>query len=260
MVFVYGQAGENGREAARMYRAAYTERQQHPHHRTCGAIYRHLCELGSFETDERAGRPRTVCTPDVDEHVFHDIEKNPGTSSRQMTRQRGVRQRTVICMLHDNRQYLYHLQRVQILSPADLSPWERYCRWFVQQAITIMGFLSSVLLTDEATFGHDDVINMHNHHHLWSTDNPHGMVEASHQERFSINRWEKIIGDRLLGTVLIPRRLNGETHLTFLQNPLPPLLENVPVGIRQTLWLQHDGAPVHFCINVRQHLNIFPRR
>ena len=32
--------------------------------------------------------------------------------------------------------YPYHLQNVQ-----GLPPWERFCRWFVQQVVTIMGFL-----------------------------------------------------------------------------------------------------------------------
>ena len=44
-------------------------------------------------------------------------------------------------------------------------------------------------------------------------------------------------------------------------NMLPPVLENVSLAIWQIMWLQHDGAPAHFCIIVRQHLNIiFPRR
>ena len=93
------------------------------------------------------------------------------------------------------------------------------------------------------------------------TDNPHGIVEASHQQRCSINVWVGIIGDRLLGPVVLPQRLNEGTYLAFLQNMLPPLLENVPLTIRQTMWLQHNGAPVHFRINIRRHLIIiFPRR
>ena len=76
----------------------------------------------------------------------------------------------------------------------------------------------------------------------------------------SINVWAEIIGDRLLGPVVLPQRLNRETYLAFLQNILPPLMENVPLTIQQTMWLQHDGAPAHFRINVRRHLNIiFPR-
>ena len=149
--------------------------------------------------------------------------------------------------------------RMQGLLPADFPPRESFCCSFVQQAISIMGLLSSVLFTDEAIFGHDGIINLH--HHLWTTDSPHGIVETSHQQRFCINMWAGIIGDRLLGPVLLPQHLNGETYLAFLQNTLPPLLENVPLAIRQTMWLQHDGAPAHFRINVRRHLkNIFPRR
>ena len=122
-----------------------------------------------------------------------------------------------------------------------------------------MGFLYSALFTDEAIFGRDGIINMHNHH-LWATDNPHGMVEVSHQQRSSTNVWARIIGNHLLGPVLHPQCLNGETYRTFLQNMLPPLLENVPLAVQETTWLQHDGAPAHFLINVRQHLNnIFPR-
>ena len=71
--------------------------------------------------------------------------------------------------------------------------------------------------------------------------------------------WAGIIGNCLLGSVLLPQCLNRATYLAFLQNLLPPLLENVPLAIRQTMWLQHDWAPTHFRINVRRHLNIFPR-
>ena len=95
----------------------------------------------------------------------HQIwRNNPGTSSRYVSRQHGVSQRTVICILHDNRYYPYHLQRLQGISPANFSPWERFCRWFVQQAITVMGFQSFVLFTHEATFSRDGIINLHNRH------------------------------------------------------------------------------------------------
>ena len=98
MVFVYDQAGRNDREAARMYRATYPDRQHHPHHTTFGAIYRPLSEHWSFETDERVGRPQTVRTPDVEEHYLHEIENNPGTSSRQVSRQHGGI--AIFCFIH----------------------------------------------------------------------------------------------------------------------------------------------------------------
>ena len=111
----------------------------------------------------------------------------------QVAHQHDVSLRMVICILHDNRYYV-------------------------------------VLFTDEATFGHDGICNLHNHH-LWATDYPHRLVEMSHQQRFSINVWAGNIGDHLLGPVLLPQCLSGETYLAFLQNTLPPLLENVPLAI-----------------------------
>ena len=116
-------------------------------------------------------------------------------------------------------------------------------------AITITGFLTSVLYTDE-------INNLHNRH-LWATILT---IWSKHLiSSGSASMCEQgFIGNCLLGPVLLPQCLNGEMYLAFLQNMLPPLLENVSLAIRQTMWLQHDGAPTHFRINVRRYLNIFP--
>ena len=42
---------------------------------------------------------------------------------------------------------------------------------------------------------------------------------------------------------------------------MPSLLDAVPLEIRQVMWLQHDGAPENFDINVRNHVNVtYPNR
>ena len=39
------------------------------------------------------------------------------------------------------------------------------------------------------------------------------------------------------------------------------MLENVPLQVRQRLWFQHDGAPAHFVLDVREYPNnVFPNR
>lgn len=85
--------------------------------------------------------------------------------------------------------------------------------------------------------------------------NPHGTFTHAHQEKFRVNVYAGVIDNQLIGLYLLPPRLNGRTYLTFLQEVLPELLENVPLGIRHQMWLQHDGAPAHFEIDVRNHLN-----
>lgn len=47
----------------------------------------------------------------------------------------------------------------------------------------------------------------------------------------------------------------GPIYLTFLQEILPELLEDVPLDIRQHMWFQHDGAPAHFSLAVREYAN-----
>lgn len=44
-------------------------------------------------------------------------------------------------------------------------------------------------------------------------------------------------------------------YLIFLQEVLRDFLEDVPLDIRENMWYQHDGAPAHFAINVRAHLD-----
>lgn len=51
---------------------------------------------------------------------------------------------------------------------------------------------------------------------------------------------------------MLPARLNGANYLVFLQQQLP---EDVPVYLALNHWLQHDGCPVHFQRDVRQHLD-----
>ena len=163
-------------------------------------------------------------------------------------------------ILHENCYYPYHVQRVQGLLPRDYPPRERFCRWLIEQFTRNRNFMSSILFTDEATFTRGGIINLHNNH-IWDLQNPHAMVEVNNQHRFSLNVWAGIIGDRLVGPVILPERLTGEAYLNFLQVTLPPLLEDVPCAVRMVMWLLHDGAPAHFRITVRRHLNtIFPGR
>ena len=52
-----------------------------------------------------------------------------------------------------------------------------------------------------------------------------------------------------------------ENYIIFICDILPEILENVPLQVRQRLWFQHDWAPAHFALDVRENLNnVFPNR
>ena len=55
----------------------------------------------------------------------------------------------------------------------------------------------------------------------------------------------------LFGPYLLPSNLMGDAYLIFHESVLPGLLEDV----RQSMWFQHDGAPPHFTLAVRSHLD-----
>ena len=71
-------------------------------------------------------------------------------------------------------------------------------------------FTAQVLFTDEACFTKDDYFNSRNSH-IWDDVNPHALFINVHQARLNVNIWGGILGDYLLGPVIIPDRLIGAT-------------------------------------------------
>jgi hypothetical protein len=53
-------------------------------------------------------------------------------------------------------------------------------------------FLSRILFSDESTFGRQGYYNVHNWH-IWAGENP-----KAFQERFSVNLWAGLLGDRMV--------------------------------------------------------------
>ncbi|GFV17921.1 uncharacterized protein TNCV_4032301 [Trichonephila clavipes] len=64
-------------------------------------------------------------------------------------------------------------------------------------------------------------------------------------------------GDHLIGPYILPGHLTGPRYLIFLEQVLPKLLDraHVTAATRTSMWFQQDGAPAHFNISVRNHLD-----
>lgn len=154
----------------------------------------------------------------------------------------------------------YHLVLHQSLSEQDFDYRLNHCHWMLGMLNENRQFLSQILWTDEATFNSNGKVNIHNMHY-WSEQNPHWLREVQHQGRWSVNVWCGILGGSIIGPFFFNQPLNGNVFLDFLQNHLPILLEDVPLETRRNMFLQLDGCPAHFAVNVRQYLNeMFPNR
>lgn len=67
--------------------------------------------------------------------------------------------------------------------------------------------------------------------------------------------------DQIIGPFIFEDNVNGQNYLNFLSQELPALLEEVPLNVRRDMFLQHDGCPAHFSLNVRNYLDThFPNK
>jgi len=146
--------------------------------------------------------------------------------------------------------YLYHIQCIQHLEPADKCTWLELCHWINSNPHMIR----NILFTDEPHFTRDGVNNTRISH-LWDRDNPHGTVKSNYQHLFAINMWCGVIGDQIIGPCIFPQHLTGDIYTNFLQDELPALSKNVPLQTWQQMYYQQDAALPHCSQVIRQYLN-----
>jgi len=231
--FFYGHANGNAHEARRLYQETFLNRRL-PCSRTFSRIAQRLRERDKFIPTIEGGRPWTARTVQQEQRILAHVAGNPGTSTRTISAAEGVHRNSVWRILHEDRLYPYHLQRVQGLKLEDLPRRVRFCQWCLEQCVRHPQFLWKLLCTDEAMFTRDGICNFHNVH-IWAHANPHAIREARRQTAFSINVWAVIIGDRLIGPVRLPERLTGTTYREFFerltQDFLPDVLDDVPLNL-----------------------------
>jgi hypothetical protein len=95
-------------------------------------------------------------------------------------------------------------------------------------------FLHNILWADKACFTCEAVFCVHNSH-LWAWDNPHTIHECVYQVHFTISVWAGIIGNIVMGPLLLPDRLTAQQYCDFLETILLGLLEDVPIAVMQRL-------------------------
>ncbi|GFT38653.1 uncharacterized protein TNCV_4627051 [Trichonephila clavipes] len=218
-------------------------------------LHQQLCETGSFQKAAR-NQDRTARTELNEEIVLDMVETTPSLSTRGIANEIGISYSSVWRILDDSALHPFRYQRVQSLKECDFAPRQAFSRWYLQQRIANPFFAASVLFTDEASFSREGIFNTHNSH-SWAAANPHVTRTRAAQDRFLVNVWAGILRYHLIGPYILPDRLTGPRYLIFLEQVLPELLDSahVTAATRTSMWFQQDGAPAHFSISVRNHLD-----
>ncbi|KAJ4445063.1 hypothetical protein ANN_06862 [Periplaneta americana] len=115
--FMYGKVDGNAALARRLYQERYPQRQC-PDRKTFVRLHYRLFVYGKFNSlGLGRGRPRST-TPEVQKEILKAVNMTP-ISTRRVALQVNVPHTTVWRPLKEYQLYLYHLQLVQALSPAD---------------------------------------------------------------------------------------------------------------------------------------------
>jgi hypothetical protein len=93
---------------------------------------------------------------------------------------------------------------------------------------------------------------------FWSKENPHYVQELERNPPH-VMIWAAVSSRYLFGPYFFEGYVNGDIYLDMLHTWLIPQLREK--GIMDRVWLQQDGAPAHFAIQVREFLDEqFPGR
>ncbi|XP_066596254.1 histone-lysine N-methyltransferase SETMAR-like [Prorops nasuta] len=244
MLQLYWQNNASATVAARVYAEKFPNR-RHLDKNVIKTVVQRLRDTGSLAPNySDNGKQRTSRVPAFEERVLREFRERPRTSTRAVARDLGSNHTTVLRVLHGESMHPYKYTSVQELLPRDYGNRLQFCRWLLAKHGEDNDFINCILFSDESMFDKNGVINMRNDH-LWAESNPHVIREQKSQYKWSVNLWAGIIRKYLIGPCILPSRLTGHIYAEFLENQLPDLLEDVPLEIRQKMWLQHDGAAPH---------------
>lgn len=251
MIFVLGECDKNCFLASRVYRQRYPEL-RHPKEACFKLLIDRFSETGSVSYRKHT-RPPVVLTEENEEIIMTAVVENPHISTRELSRNHEISRTTIRRILKKNKFHPYHFQLHQELLPRDFIQRRRHCTWLINKINNDRHFLNKILYSDEATFHRNGTVNRHNYHY-YSDENPH-LSRSTSQQRWSLNVWGGIIDNYVIGPFFFEGRVNGPIFLHFLHNNFRELIRNVPLNIINTMWLQLDGAPIHFSAMIRQWID-----
>lgn len=227
-------------------------------HGAVGKLIAKFKETGRVDDRERSGRPRSVTDEDSSVAILAAVSKSPHKSTRRLSQEHGLSQRSVLRILHAFKWHPYKVQMLQHLSEDDPDRRIEFCEWALQRLEESPTFSSNILFTDEANFYINGEIN-HQNWRYWSDSNPNWTDPSKMQGAGKVMVWCGIWGTRIIGPFFVKGNMNSDVYLRMLQEEIVPSLLNEDGEFPE--FFQQDGAPPHFGVSVRAWLDQqFPNR
>nr|CAI5850687.1 unnamed protein product [Callosobruchus analis] len=117
-------------------------------------------------------RPRTATSDESSTTILELFQRSPNKSSRQ-----GARESDVV-LLKRGKYRVYIPRLVQQLNNDDPDRRLQFCEWIQEMVIRELGFMGSIIWSDEAQFKLNGTVNRHNCVY-WCEENPHITIEEA---------------------------------------------------------------------------------
>lgn len=221
---------------------------------TVSRILTKFKQTGSVENNYKKKHTPLRNTEDVELSVCLDVIEHGQTTLPAISERTDVKQSSVRNILHKNKFHAFKPKFIHTLKERDFDVRFNFSIWFQGEREEDYYFPYNILWTDEATFSSNGVVNSQNCR-WWAQVNPHFTIECKDQYSFKTNVFCGILNNKVIGPFFFRQNLTGERYLHFLQHELSEVLDEMPLCVRNKLWFQLDGAPVHNTIVVRNCLN-----
>lgn len=247
MLLIYGECRKNSREARALYATRYPERRI-PYH-----TYFRKVEQQMRRNPIRNEQNRMVINENMEINIIGYVYLNPTASVREIAFEVDISRESVrqILKKHNYRSYKYNLH--QHLYDGDAVRRLEYCTWLTNKYNEDNNFIKNILFTDESRFCNNAMFNRQNVRY-WSQNNRRIVRPGRFQERFGVNIWAGVLGNRIFGPILFQGTLTGARYLNFLRHHIQNELDDLPLLLYRNIYFQQDGAPPHNTREVSQYL------
>ena len=260
IIFIYGSQDKC------FLRTAQRFNERHPGQNVSPEYVRKLVvkfeETGSVANKKR-NQPRLV-NEAAQIEILGQFAMNSTLSTRQAAVATGLCRESIRKVLKCHKFYPYKLQILQELSDDDPDRRSQFCEIMTDRIMAEPRLVKNICFSDECSFYLNGHVNKQNCRY-WDNENPHVFREGHTQYPQKINVWAGILGDGIIGPIVIPGNLNGDMYAEMLHRSIEPLIVRELENQRdihgnlsleeRLLHFQQDGAPPHYVVAVRQWLD-----
>ena len=260
IVRLFGDFTRSSREVAAKFNLRHPLRAPISHG-TAAAVNTLFDETGSvIKVVHQNSQPRRIHPHPEDNDILAANRANPCMSLRDIASQLNINKDKVRRCFVRHKIKPFKPKFLHTLKEGDDNKRLDYCYWAQGNFLNDWNFLNKIMFTDEATFTTNGVVSSQNCRY-WAADNPHWIINCKDQYSQKVNVWCGILGDRIIGPFFFNYSLNAERLVNFFDGQFWDTFEDLPLNVRQGMYLQLDGASIHNSRIVREWLNEhFPMR